>query len=89
MKEFITHPAVTRIFKTDIDVYNIKSIAVDENDICTVTIDTHGTDLVPPMELVADIKYAAITAKYEDEAAIDPHEDSDTIQAALLDRSKK
>jgi hypothetical protein len=87
--EFITHPAVTRIFKTDIDVYSIKSITVDENDICTITIDTHGTDLVPPMELVADIKHAAITAKYEDEAHQDRYEDSDTIQAALSERSKK
>jgi len=88
MKEFITHPQITRIFKTDIDVYGIKSIAVDENDTCLVTVANSG-NLEPSQELLADIKHAAITAKYEDEAAINPHEDSDTIKAALLERSKK
>jgi len=85
--EFIKHPAVTRIFKPEIDAYQIKSIQIEEDGSFLVI----QYDKAPKLsfELWKEIKQAAITAKYEDEAAIDPHEDSDTIQAALLERSKK
>ena len=89
MKEFINHPQITRIFKVDIDVYGITSITVDENDKCIITIDAYGTDLVPPQELVADIRYAAITAKYEDEAFRDVHEEFFTINQAIESRKNR
>jgi len=85
--EFITHPQITRIFKPEIDAYGIKSIKVSELDDFIIDYENaQKQDL--PVELYKDIRYAAITAKYEDEAAIDPHEDSDTIQAAIINRQK-
>ena len=87
MKEFINHPAVTRIFKTDIDVYGIQSIKLTDDDDCLITL-SNSDDLEPSQELLADIKHAAITAKYEDEAYQDRYEDSDTIQSAIINRQK-
>lgn len=87
MKEFITHPQITRIFKVDIDVYGIKSIKVNELDDFKIDYE-NAQKLDLPVELYKDIRFAAITAKYEDENAIDVHELSDTIKAAIESRNK-
>jgi hypothetical protein len=86
--EFINHPQITRIFKVDIEVYGITSITVDENDAYLVSV-VNANNLEPSSELLADIKYAAITAKYEDESAIDVHEETDTINAAIESRKNR
>jgi len=86
MKEFITHPQITRIFKPEIDAYQIKSIELDENDTFLLVQYMNAPQI--PFELYKDIKHAAITAKYKDEAAIDPHEENDTIKAAIINRQK-
>ena len=86
MKEFINHPQITRIFKPEIEKYGIRSIQLDEYD--NFTLVQYMGSLHPTMELYNDIKQAAITAKYEDENAIDRYEESDTIQAAIESRNK-
>ena len=86
MKEFITHPQITRIFKPEIDAYQIGSIQFDEND--TFLLIQYMDAPQIPFELYKDINQAAITAKYEDENAIDRYEESDTIQAAIESRNK-
>jgi len=84
--EFITHPAVTRIFAKEIEQYGIKSLIISDTDRCQ--IKQHDGYPYIHSELFLDIRHAAITAKHEDEAAIDPHEDSDTIKAAIINRQK-
>jgi len=89
--EFITHPAVTRIFAKEIEQYGIISLRLsdDEENVWHSSMDGKGIPLRQHEEFIKDVRYAMIMAKHEDEAAIDPHEDSDTIQAALLERLKK
>jgi hypothetical protein len=86
MKEFINHPQITRIFKPEIDAYQIKSIELDENNTFLLVQYMNAPQI--PFELYKEIKQAAITAKYEDENAIDRYELSDTIKAAIESRNK-
>lgn len=88
MKEFINHPAVTRIFKPEIEKYGIFSIKISEDDNFTIS-QSISNGLKVPIGLTNDIRYAAITAAYEDENAIDVHEETDTINAAIESRKNR
>lgn len=84
--EFITHRAITRIFKREIDAYQIKSITLDDDDNFNLE-QIQGAETIE-LQLYHDIQWEALWAKREDEVHRDRYEDSDTIKQAISQRQK-